>query len=88
MATKIPKLLIESSSVRAVLGDSTKDHVKHVMEQIAGGRLYSSTYLRMEFIRRWFCDAARMAFTIDQFRDVSDALIYLEQGFSPREMKG
>jgi hypothetical protein len=88
MATKKLKLLIETSAVRAVLGDSTKDHVEHVKEQISGGKLWTSTYLRMEFIRRWFCDAVRIAFTIDQFRDVSDALVYLEQDFSPRNMKG
>jgi hypothetical protein len=88
MATKKTKFLIETSVVRAALGDSTRDHARHVGEQIQGGKLYTSVYLRMEFIRRWFCDAARMAFAIDQFRDVSDALVFLEQDFSPRNMKG
>jgi hypothetical protein len=86
--TRKTKYLIETSIVRAALGDSTDAHVSHFQQQVAGGDLYSSIYLRMEFIRRWFCDSVRMALTIDSCGSVSEALIRLEQEFSPRNIKG
>src|SRR4051812_44250841 len=44
------KYLIETSIVRAALGDSTNPHNTHFQQQVAGGDLFSSIYLRMEFI--------------------------------------
>lgn len=41
----------------------------------------------MEFIRCWFCELARIAFTIEHLDDVQDALVYLEQDFSQRRNK-
>ncbi len=78
------KYLIETSAVRPALGNSTAAHNQHFAEQVQGGSLWSSTYVRMEFIRRWFCDMVRMALTIAQCDDVAGRpCVILEQDFSP-----
>ena len=82
------KYLVETSAVRPALGSSTPAHNQHFVEQVNGGSLWSSTYIRMEFIRRWFCDMVRIALTIEQCDDVATALVVLEQDFSPRSVKG
>jgi hypothetical protein len=82
------KYLIETSSIRPALGSSTPAHCRHFDEQTQDGRLWTSTYIRMEFIRRWFCDMIRLALTIEQCSSVSGALFLLEQDFSPRRVKG
>ena len=86
--TKRAKYLIETSSIPAALEKSTPAHNRHFAELVKGGDLFSSFYIRMEFIRRWFCDAARVAFTIDQCTSVSHALVVLAQDFRPRNIKG
>ncbi len=82
------KYLVETSAVRPALGSSTTAHNRHFAEKTAGGSLWSSTYIRKEFIHRWVCDMIRIAVTIEQCDNVSDALIILEQDFSPRNVKG
>jgi hypothetical protein len=82
------KYLVETSAVRPALGNSTAAHNQHFAEQVKDGRLWSSTYIRMEFIRRWVCDLIRFALTIDQCDSAADALVVLEQDFSPRNVKG
>ena len=88
MAEKNKKFLVETSAVRPALGDSTPEHCRHFREQVEGGTLFTSVYIRMEFIRRWVCDAIRMALVISQCSDVAEALCILEQDFSPRSVKG
>jgi hypothetical protein len=88
MAKKPKKYLVETSAVRPALGDSTPEHCQHFHEQVQGGNLYTSIYIRMEFIRRWVCDTIRMAILIAQCSDVADALCHIEQDFSPRSVKG
>jgi hypothetical protein len=88
MAKKGKKFLVETSAVRPALGDSTAKHGAHFREQVQGGSLYTSVYIRMEFIRRWICDTIRMALTIEQCSDVAEALCIIEQDFSPRSVKG
>jgi hypothetical protein len=88
MPEKKPKYLIETSAVRAATDSSTPAHNAHFREQVRGGTLWSSVYIRMEFIRRWVCDTIRVAITIDQCSSVSRALIILEQDFSGRSIKG
>ena len=85
---KAKKYLIESSTVRSALGDAPPAHVEHLREAVRGGSLWTSVYIRMEYIRRNFCDDARMAFTIAMCTDVSSALNILEQDFKPRNVKG
>lgn len=81
------KLLIETSAVRAKVGPATKAQ-EQAFDTLAGSsRLYTSTYIRMEFIRRWVCDQITIAVTVSRFRDVKDALVYLEQDFSSRSVK-
>jgi hypothetical protein len=82
------KYLVETSAVRPALSSSTAAHNQHFAEQVKDGSLWTSTYIRMEFIRRWFCDLVRIALTIEQCDNVSDALIILEQDFSLRHVKG
>lgn len=84
---KKKKYLVDTSAVRPALGHSTPKHCEHFREQAADGELWTSLYVRMEFIRVWFCEAARLAFSIAHFDDVAQALIYLEQEFSPRRNK-
>jgi hypothetical protein len=85
---KIEKYLVETSAVRPILGDSTIAQVAHANEETADGTLWSSVYLRMEYIRRWVCDAIRMATILSMCTDVGDALVIIEQDFSPRKVKG
>jgi hypothetical protein len=80
--------LVETSAVRPALGDSTARHCAHFQEQVGAGTLRTSVYIRMEFLRRWFCDAVHLALVIDQQRDVAEALYLLEQEFRPRRLKG
>jgi hypothetical protein len=82
------KYLVETSAVRPALGSSTTARNQHFAEEVKGGTLWTSTYIRMEFIRRWFCDLVRIALTIAQCDEIKDALIILEQDFSPRNVKG
>jgi hypothetical protein len=82
------KYLIESSTVRSALGESTPDHMEMFAQATRGGTLWTSVYIRMEYIRRRFCDDAHMAFKFAMCSDVSTALIVLEQSFKPRDVKG
>jgi hypothetical protein len=82
------KYLVETSAVRPALGSSTSAHNRHFAEAVKDGKLWTSTYIRMEFIRRWFCDLVRIALTIAHCDEVTDALILLEQDFRPRNVKG
>src|SRR4051794_2850194 len=84
---KTKKYLIDTSSVRAATRDSTTAQSRHFDELTEGGALWTSTYIRMEFIRVWICQCALAAFTIAQCSTVSDALVILEQDFSPRKVK-
>lgn len=88
MSKKRKKYLIDTSAVRAALGDSYAPQNEHIAEELEGGDLWTSVYLRMEYIRRWFCDMARIALELDLCTDVSDALIIIEQDFGPRGVKG
>ena len=82
------KYLIDTSAVRAAIRQSTSDHNEHFSQEVRDGVLWTSFYIRMEFIRRWFCDLARIAFTIEMYSNVDYALISLEQDFSIRNVKG
>jgi hypothetical protein len=87
MAKKRKKYLVDTSAVRPALGYSTPEHVAHFKQEVEGGELFVSYYIRMEFIRRWVCGAARVAFAVAHFDSVENALYYLEQDFSQRENK-
>jgi len=82
------KYLIETSAIRAAMQDTTPAHAAHFAQLTADGELWVSVYIRKEFIRRWVCDAARMAMTIAQCSTVDEALTILEQDFSIRSVKG
>jgi hypothetical protein len=71
----------------AALGESTKRHCQHFVYETADGELYTSIYVRKEFIRRWVRSLIRIAFAVDFFGTVDDALADLEQDFSIREIK-
>jgi hypothetical protein len=82
------KFLIETSAVRPALGDSTARQCAHFQEQVRGGTLHTSGYIRMEFLRRWFCDTVGVALLLDRCANVSEALCLAEQDFRPRRIKG
>ena len=81
------KALVETSAVRAKVGPSTPEHMQAFDRATASYTLYTSCYVRMEFVRRWICTFSEMAITVARFDKVAAALVYLEQSFSPREVK-
>ena len=87
MARKV-KYLVDTSSVRPAQGYSTPKHCEHFREETRDGSLWTSLYIRMESIRCWFCELARIAFTVAHFNDVEQAMYYLEQEYSQRQNKG
>jgi hypothetical protein len=87
MSKKRRKYLVETSAVRPALGQSTPKHCEHFQQEVEDGDLDTSFYVRMEFIRRWVCEAARLAFSVAHFHSVEAALYYLEQEFSQRKNK-
>src|SRR5712692_6592412 len=76
MSKKKRKYLIETSAIPVALAESTPKHCQHFEEEIKDGELYSSIYIRMEFIRRWICEHIRIALTIAHFENVHDALTW------------
>src|SRR5438105_4097457 len=85
---KHERFLVETSAVRPALGDSTPRHCAHFRGEVTGGDLITSVYVRMEFLRRWVCDAIRLALLIDRCGSVAEALCLVEQDFRPRSVKG
>ena len=81
------KYLIDTSAVRPALGFSTSQHCEHFRQVTKDGSLWTSVYIRMEFIRVWFCEFARIAFTIEHFNNVEQAMYFVEQEFSQRRNK-
>lgn len=81
------KSLVETSAVRARVGPTTSRHREAFDEASDGAVLYTSAYVRMEFIRRWICTQIDMALTVSRFGSVAEAITYLEQEFSIRTVK-
>ena len=81
------KLLVETSAVRAKVGPTTEAHEQAFDNATVHSSLYTSTYIRMEFIRRWICSMIDMAVVVSRYGDVTSALTYLEQSFSIRDVK-
>jgi len=81
------KYLVETSAVPVALGGSTPAHCRHFGDAVSDGGLYTSIYIRKEFIRRWIRDCIKMAFMIDHFQDLPSAMHYLNQEFSIRDVK-
>jgi len=77
MAKRKKKYLIETSAVSAALGESSSVHCAHFAETTADGSLHTSVYVRKEFILRWITKDIDLAFQIDHFDSVSDALYHL-----------
>ncbi len=80
------KPLIETSAVRAAIGGSTAAHHAH-FAQLVTQPLWTSNYIRQEFIRRWVMTFAHASFVIAQSTDVADGLVKLEHNFKPRYLK-
>ena len=85
--TKKTKYLIETSAIPVALGESTPRHCEHFNASVADGALFVSIYVRMEFIRRWIRDYIKLAALIDHFRNMADALDYVNQEFGIRRVK-
>ncbi len=69
------------------LGESTQAHCRHFGDVTSDGTLHTSIYIRKEFIHRWILDYAEMAFVVDHFSDLSEALLHLNQDYSIRKIK-
>lgn len=83
----VTRYLVETSLVRAALGQTTSAHYQHFQQEAADGELVTSAYVRMEFIRVWVCGAFEVAFVLAHFPSTADALVYLEQEFQQRKNK-
>lgn len=81
------KYVIETSAVRGIVGPDTANHGKAVLEATADGTIYTSSYIRMEFIRRWICVAIRFTVLVNDHGSLKEALVRAEQSFSPRDVK-
>ncbi len=81
------KYLIETSAVPVALGESTPAHCAHFRAAVAGGTQDTSIYIRKEFLKRWVCYYIKMAFTVDHFGNLADALHHLNQAFGIRDVK-
>lgn len=84
---KKKKFLVETSAVRAIVGPATDAQANTFRECTKDGALFTSAYIRMEFIRRWICSMIEMATVVHRYDNVQQALTYLEQSFSPRAVK-
>jgi hypothetical protein len=87
MVEGVRKYLTETSAVSAATNASTEAHGRHYTDAVRDGQQWTSIYIRKEFIARFFCEAAYMAFFIAQRTSVRDALVLLSQGYSIREIK-
>ena len=82
---KKKKYLIETSAVLVAMGGSTADHRDEFQRTVADGALFTSLYIRKEFIRRWICYLIHLAFYRDQFGNLADAMDHANEAFSIRE---
>ncbi len=79
MAKKATKYLVETSAVPPGLSESTRSHCEHFAEETSDGSLWTSSFIRKEYICRWILYYIEMAARIDHFESLSDALYHLEQ---------
>jgi hypothetical protein len=87
MAEVRRNFLVETSAVPAATNASTKAHCQHYADAVRGGRQWTSLYIRKEFVYRFFCELAYVAFYIAKRTSVKDALILLSQRYSIRKIK-
>jgi hypothetical protein len=81
------KYLIETSAVSVAINQSTPNHYQAFREAVSDGELWTSVYIRMEFVRRWIKYFFRLATTLQHFRNIPDALRHENQSFSIRDVK-
>jgi hypothetical protein len=85
---KKKRYLIETSAVRAALGETPPQHSRHFEEETRdGGGLSTSVYIRMEFLRRWIRHYANFALQVDHFQNLSHAINYESESFHSRDLK-
>jgi hypothetical protein len=75
------KYLVETSALRPALGSPSVKHNQHFAAVVRDGDLYTSVYIRMEFIRHWVCYFIRAALYRAQCNNLANALYHLEQAF-------
>lgn len=85
--SKKRKYLIETSAVRAAIGPTTDEQSKVFRGIVRDGVLFTSVYIRMEFVRLWICTCIDAALLVNQYQNVREALVILEQSFSARKVK-
>lgn len=87
MSKKKPNYLVDTAVARAPIGDLGSLYMDYFTKETAGAKLWTSTYIRMECIRRWVLSRIRVAIYIDLYNDIGEAFIRLEQRFSSRDVK-
>jgi hypothetical protein len=84
---KKTKLIIETSCIPVALNESSDSHRVHFDKAIGDGEIWSSVYVRKEFIQRWIRTYIHVAFLINHYGTLDEALGYIEEDFSPRTIK-
>jgi hypothetical protein len=85
--SKSLKLLVETSCVPVALAESSAAHFEHFHGEIGAAELWSSVYVRKEFVRRWIRGYIEAACFVEHFESVDDALGYIQEDFSGRKVK-
>lgn len=81
------KYLIDTSLGPVAIGESTPSHIAHFKQETGDGVLWTSVYIRKEFIHRWVLIYFEMAASVRQYDNLADALNHLNQDFSGRNVK-
>lgn len=87
MSTPKKKMIVETSSVRAALNETNRHHHEHFKSKTDGAALHSSVYIRMEFIRAFIKPIIEVAFRVDHYGSVAEALGEIEEEFAIRKVK-
>ena len=81
------KYLIETSAVQVAIGGSTAAHREEFRRTVSDGVLFTSLYIRKEFIQRWICYFIDLAFCRDQSASLADAMDHANEAFGIRDVK-
>lgn len=78
---KDKRYLVETSAVLPALGYSSRPHNQHFADQVEGGSLVTSSYVRMETLRRWVCEIIEYAQMVEMSSSVSDAASFWKEAY-------
>lgn len=84
---KANKVLVDTSLVPAAMKASTPDHCKEFRNTVGDANLFSSVYIRNEFLKRWVCSMIRFAHIASQCSSVKQFWFYVGQDYGGRNLK-